>query len=60
MDLKTLIEELTKIYTNWGIIMSEEKLRNILEQLFNQEMSVEEAFDEISPEITFEEPYEGE
>jgi len=40
--------------------MSEEKLREILEQVFDQEMSVGEAFDEIADQIEFEEHYEGE
>ena len=42
--------------------MSEEKLREILQQVADGGMDVEEAFDEIAArgQIDFEEPYEGE
>ena len=40
--------------------MSEEKLRWILQQLFDNEMDIDEAFDEIGCHIVFEEHYEGE
>jgi hypothetical protein len=42
--------------------MSEEKLRQILQQVANGEMGIEEAFDEIASrgQIDFEDPYEGE
>lgn len=42
--------------------MSEEKLREILQQVANGEMEIDEAFDEIASrgQIDFEEHYEGE
>lgn len=42
--------------------MSEEKLMEILQRVFDQEMDIEEAFDEISSkgQIDFSEQYEGE
>ncbi len=40
--------------------MSEEKLKQILQEVADGEMSLEEAFDEISWCIVFEPPYEGE
>ncbi len=41
-------------------MMSEEKLRRMLEELYNQETDVESVFDEIACHVDFEEPYEGE
>ena len=40
--------------------MSEEKLRWILQEVADGCMDIDEAFDEISCQIEFEEPYEGE
>jgi hypothetical protein len=40
--------------------MSEQKLMELLKQLYNQEIYAAEAFDEIACHIDFEEPYEGE
>lgn len=40
--------------------MSEEKLLQLLEDLYNQETDPTDVFDEISYLIEFEEPYEGE
>lgn len=40
--------------------MSEEKLMQLLEDVFNQEMSPEELFGEVEHLIDFSEHYEGE
>ena len=40
--------------------MSEEKLLQLLTDLYNQETSVAEVFEELECHITFEEWYEGE